>query len=101
MDRRKFCTSVAALGTSAVLPAVATAEEAKTGNAKSSGADSASNLRLAMLSDETTRQFTTFNLSRKSKTIPVPRGKRVTIGGGEGQGYIAQFWLTFPGWFWQ
>ena len=31
----------------------------------------------------------------------MPRGKRVTIGEVKGQGYIAQFWLTFPGWFWQ
>jgi hypothetical protein len=75
MDRRKFCTSVAALSTSAVLPVVTTAaEETKPASTKSSVSDSASNLRLAMLSDETTRQFTTFNLGRKSKTIPVPRG---------------------------
>ncbi len=58
-------------------------------------------LRLATLRKETTRQLTTFNLERKSKTMPVPRGKRVTIGEVKGQGYIAQFWLTFPGWFWQ
>lgn len=58
-------------------------------------------LRMAALRDETTRQFTTFNLDRKSKTIPIPRGKRVTIGEVNGEGYIAQFWLTFPGWFWQ
>ena len=58
-------------------------------------------LRLATLRKETTRQLTTFNLARKSKTIPIPRGKRVTIGEVKGQGYIAQFWLTFPGWFWQ
>ena len=58
-------------------------------------------MRLATLRKETTRQLTTFNLARKSKTIPVPRGKRVTVGEVKGQGYIAQFWLTFPGWFWQ
>ena len=58
-------------------------------------------LRLAALRDETTRQLTTFNLAKKSKTIRVPRGQRVTIGEVKGQGYIAQFWLTFPGWFWQ
>ena len=51
--------------------------------------------------DEVTRQLTTFNLKHKSKTIPIPRGKRVTIGEVKGEGYIAQFWLTFPGWFWQ
>jgi hypothetical protein len=56
-------------------------------------------LQLATLRKETTRQLTTFNLARKSKTIPIPRGKRVTVGEVKGQGYIAQFWLTFPGWF--
>ena len=56
---------------------------------------------MATLRKETTRQLTTFNLARKSKTIPIPRGKRVTVGEVKGQGYIAQFWLTFPGWFWQ
>ena len=54
-----------------------------------------------MLRKEITRQLTTFNLAQKSKTIRVPRGKRVTIGEVKGQGYIAQFWMTFPGWFWQ
>ncbi|MCX6928094.1 MAG: hypothetical protein NT154_33510 [Verrucomicrobia bacterium] len=52
-----------------------------------------------MLRKETTRQRTTCNLARKSKTIPIPRGKRVTIGEVKGQGYIAQLWLTFSGWF--
>ncbi len=56
---------------------------------------------MAALSEETTRQFTTFHLKHKGKTIPVPRGKRVTLGEVRGCGYIAQFWLTFPGWFWQ
>jgi len=100
MDRRTFCTSVAALGTSAVLPS-ALGQETKPASAEAARLNAASDLRLAMLSDETTHQVTTFNLGRKSKTIPIPRGKRITIGGGEGQGYIAQFWLTFPGWFWQ
>jgi Protein of unknown function (DUF2961) len=100
MDRRTFCTSFAVLGSSAVLPS-ALAQETKLAPAEAAHLNASSNLRLALLSEETTRQSTTFNLGRKSKTIAVPRGKRVTIGGGEGQGYIAQFWLTFPGWFWQ
>jgi len=58
-------------------------------------------LAIAELRDATTRQFSTFNLKRKSKTIAIPRGKRRTIGKVEGEGFIAQFWLTFPGWFWQ
>jgi hypothetical protein len=102
MDRRKFCTSVAALSTSAVLPAIgAPAAEIKPDKSDAVRRSDADGLRLATLSDETTRQLTTFSLGRKSKTIPVPRGKRVTIGEAEGRGYIAQFWLTFPGWFWQ
>jgi hypothetical protein len=56
---------------------------------------------MATLRDETTRQLTTFNLKHKGKTVPVRRGKRVTIGEIKGQGWVAQFWLTFPGWFWQ
>ena len=56
---------------------------------------------ISKFKNETTRQLTTFNLSNKSKTIPIPRGKRVTIGEVKGQGYIAQIWMTFPGWFWQ
>ena len=100
MDRRKFCTSVAALGTSAVLPAIG-APAAETQPADPLRPSSMDSVRLAMLGDETTRQATTFNLARKSKTIPVPRGKRVTIAHAEGHGFIAQFWLTFPGWFWQ
>jgi D-arabinan exo alpha-(1,3)/(1,5)-arabinofuranosidase (non-reducing end) len=48
-----------------------------------------------------TRQLTTFNLERRSKTIHIPRGKRVVIGEAEGRGFIANLWMTFPGWFWQ
>ena len=58
-------------------------------------------MKMAQFCREVTRQATTFNLANKEKTIKVPRGKRVTIAQVEGHGYIAQFWLTFPGWFWQ
>ena len=103
MDRREFVTSFAALGATAALPTVAAAQTDPPSSASSSAPPSAlpDALRLATLRKETTRQLTTFNLARKSKTIRVPRGKRVTIGEVKGQGYIAQFWLTFPGWFWQ
>ncbi len=102
VDRRGFVTSLAALGATAALPGIATAAESARSASTSlapSQADTA--LRMAALRNETTRQFTTFNLDRKSKTIPIPRGTRVTIGEVKGEGYIAQFWLTFPGWFWQ
>ena len=102
MDRREFVASFAALGATAALPVTATAE---TNSQSTTGVDiqpsSGDSLRLAALRKETTRQLTTFNLGRKSKTVPVPRGKRVTIGEVKGHGYVAQFWLTFPGWFWQ
>ena len=102
MDRREFVTSFAALGATAALPTVAAAQtnalSSPTGAPPSALPDA---LRMATLRKETTRQLTTFNLARKSKTVPIPRSKRVTIGEVKGQGYIAQFWLTFPGWFWQ
>ncbi|HTY88312.1 MAG TPA: glycoside hydrolase family 172 protein [Candidatus Acidoferrum sp.] len=97
MDRRKFVIAAAALGASAALPAGAAEANPPAGKTT----DAADALRLAALRDETTRQLTTFNLKRKGKTVPVARGKRVTIGEVKGEGYIAQFWLTFPGWFWQ
>src|SRR5512133_710249 len=96
MDRRTFVTSFAALGATSALPSAVSAQP---GSPLSSAP--ASGLAMASLSTETSRQLTTFNLSRKSKTLPVPRGKRVTVGEVKGEGYIAQFWLTFPGWFWQ
>jgi len=46
------------------------------------------------------RQLTTFNLEKRSKTRPLPPGERVTIGDVSGAGYISRLWLTFPGWFW-
>ena len=57
--------------------------------------------QLAVMRDAETHQMTTFNPETKSKTMPVPRAQRVTIGKVEGQGCIQQLWLTFPGWFWQ
>ncbi len=101
-DRRGFVTSLAALGATAAVPGIVMAAGGadSAGSAGGSGPVAAA-LRMAKLRPETTRQFSTFNLDRKSKTIPIPRGKRVTIGEVTGEGYIAQFWLTFPGWFWQ
>ena len=97
MNRRSFVNSFAALGASAALPSGAIAQTTPQPGVASANSGSA----LARLSNETTGQLTTFNLARKSKTMPVGRGKRVTIGEVKGAGYIAQFWLTFPGWFWQ
>ena len=102
MDRREFVASFAALGATAALPTVAAAQASTPPNATGAPPSAIPDaLRMAAMRQETTRQLTTFNLAHKSKTIPIPRGKRVTIGEVKGQGYIAQFWLTFPGWFWQ
>jgi hypothetical protein len=102
MDRRDFVASLATLGATTALPSLAGAQSNdQTAASLNSRAKADAVLRMALLTDETTQQLTTFNLKRKSKTIPVPRGKRVTIGEVKGHGYIAQFWLTFPGWFWQ
>lgn len=60
-----------------------------------------SELGLARLRDVQTHQLTTFNLEKRTKVIPIPRGKKVTIGEVRGRGYIANLWMTFPGWFWQ
>lgn len=100
LDRRGFVASLAALGAAATLPGVATGAES-TGATSARPSPMDATLRLAALRNETTHQLTTFNLERKSKTIPIPRGKRVTIGEVKGEGCITQFWLTFPGWFWQ
>ncbi len=56
--------------------------------------------RISAITNETTRQLTTFNLKKKSKTVAVHRGKRVTIGEVKGQGRIQNIWMTFTGWFW-
>ncbi len=56
---------------------------------------------ISRIKNETTRQITTFNYAKRSKTIPVPRGERVTLGEAKGPGVLTQLWLTFPGWFWQ
>lgn len=102
LDRREFVTALGAVGVTAALPGLASAAEA---NAPATGPDTsvgmARALSLAAFRNETTRQLTTFKLDRKGKTIPIPRGKRVTVGEVQGEGYIAQLWLTFPGWFWR
>ncbi len=56
---------------------------------------------LAQFRNMETHQLTTFNPISKEKTIAVRRGEKVTIGEVQGQGYITQLWMTFPGWFWQ
>lgn len=55
---------------------------------------------ISRLRTDETHQLTTFRLKERSKTIPVKRGQRVTIGETTGSGCITQFWMTFPGWFW-
>lgn len=56
---------------------------------------------LKLPTPKSTHQLTTFNLSTRQKTVAVPRGSRVTVGEVAGCGYVAQLWITFPGWFWQ
>ncbi len=58
-------------------------------------------LSVAMKPAGKSRQLTTFNLEKRSKTIVLPPGRKVTIGEVRGAGYIGRIWLTFPGWFWQ
>jgi len=58
-------------------------------------------LAITRLRNVRTEQMTTFDLPKRNKVIPIPKGKRVTIGEVKGQGYIASLWMTFPGWFWQ
>jgi len=50
---------------------------------------------------KSTHQLTTFDRSTNQKTVHVAKGGSVTIGEITGSGYIAQIWMTFPGWFWQ
>jgi len=54
---------------------------------------------ISTFKNESTKQLTTFNLEKKSKTIDVLRGQKVTLGEVKGHGCIKQLWLTFPGWF--
>lgn len=63
--------------------------------------DHADPLALSRFRDERTCQVTTFDQPSRNKVIQVPRGTRATICQASGQGYVAQLWLTFPGWFWQ
>lgn len=55
---------------------------------------------IQVLRDEQTSQVTTFRPDKRTKTLLVPRGQRVTIADVSGCGTITQFWMTFPGWFW-
>lgn len=58
-------------------------------------------LDMARARNVESHQLTTFNLERRSKTKYIPRGERVAIGEVSGRGFIANLWMTFPGWFWQ
>lgn len=48
-----------------------------------------------------TRQLSTFDLEKRSKTVLIPHGGKATIGEVEGCGVISSVWITFPGWFWR
>jgi hypothetical protein len=58
-------------------------------------------LAIARFRDETTRQLTSYNPEHKIKHLRIPHGTRLSLPAVTGQGYIAQFWITFSGWFWQ
>ncbi|MGH3098023.1 MAG: glycoside hydrolase family 172 protein [Streptosporangiales bacterium] len=47
-----------------------------------------------------TRQLTTFDQATRKKAVNAPAGRTTTIGEVSGQGYIANLWMTVPGWFW-
>jgi hypothetical protein len=53
------------------------------------------------LLDGVSRQATTFDLDKRSKTKPVAPGETVTLAQAHGAGTITRIWMTFPGWFWQ
>lgn len=63
--------------------------------------DSSALTAITVMRDWETHQLTTFNPETRNKTAWVPAGKRVVIGEVEGEGHIANLWMTFPGWFWQ
>jgi len=48
-----------------------------------------------------TKQVTTTDLETRRRTIQIAKGSKVGVGEAEGKGYIANLWMTFPGWFWQ
>ena len=52
------------------------------------------------LRTEETHQANTFD-GDLDKTFKVVRGQTTTLADVKGRGYIAQLWLTFPGWFWR
>ena len=55
---------------------------------------------IARLQSATTHQTTTFD-GGVEKTVAVARGETIEIARADGSGFIAQLWLTFPGWFWR
>lgn len=63
-------------------------------------ANSTNALDIALLKDEQTRQLTTFDLDKRTKTVTVNRGQKVTLAETSGTGCITQLWMTFPRWFW-
>jgi hypothetical protein len=58
-------------------------------------------LDIARVREETSHQYTSFKLTPPTKTVYIPHGQRASMGEVTGKGYIANLWITFPGWFWQ
>lgn len=58
-------------------------------------------LDMARLGRLRSRQLSTFDPERRTKTARIECGQKVEIGSVEGHGVVTALWLTFPGWFWQ
>lgn len=58
-------------------------------------------LALAQPAAVKTRQVSTFDYDKRTKTILIAPGERKTTVQAEGAGAITALWMTFPGWFWQ
>jgi len=58
-------------------------------------------LPLYELRDGVSKQFTTFDVEKRSKTISVRPGEKRVFVDCRKTGIITRIWFTFPGWFWQ
>ena len=58
-------------------------------------------MKLYSISNEKSRQLTTFNLETKKKTLRVPPKETVVVATCKGPGIISRIWFTFTGWFYE
>lgn len=71
------------------------------GQAGATGIAESDALAIARKPAGVSRQLTTFNVDKRSKTRHLAPGTRTVIGEVKGAGCISRMWLTFPGWFFQ